>query len=357
MADDDSRRESGTRTVLVIDDDPQTATMLQSWFDARECAVLAAPDGRRGLDLARASRPDVILLDLRMPGDDGLQVAQTLKSDPATRAIPVILLTACRDLDNKVAAFAAGADDYVTKPFDFEEIDARIRAMLRRSEFLGGLQSTIRDLQLANSELERLLTLDEKTGLHNFREFRRKLREEWFRAERYGMPLSLVLLDIDDFKKFNDTWGHPAGDRALREFATLVAGGARVTDTAARYGGEEFAVVLPHTELDMALRVAERIRAAVEDFLFGVEGGTTRITVSAGVATYPGSADVDSVDTLVRVADKALYEAKRTGKNRVVQAPSRTESELGEADRRRRSIGSARRIGTANPAEDRPSAG
>lgn len=345
------------RSILVIDDDPETATMLGSWFEGRPYDLRSAPDGPSGLERAREERPDVILLDLRMPGEDGLTVAQTLKNDPRTRAIPIILLTACRDLDNKVAAFAAGADDYVTKPFDFEEIDARIRAMLRRADFLGSLEETIRDLRVANSELERLLTLDEKTGLHNFREFRRKLRDEWFRAERYGTPLSLVLLDIDDFKKFNDTWGHPAGDRALQEFATLVAGGARVSDTAARYGGEEFAVILPHTDSVMAMRVAERIRAAVEDFVFTVEDTATRITVSAGVATYPGSSGVDTVDTLIRAADQALYEAKGRGKNRVVQSDTLSEDERGEVDRRRRSRGSSRRVESRPGREDRPPIG
>jgi diguanylate cyclase (GGDEF)-like protein len=338
MSTEDPRVRRDRRTIVVIDDDPHTSGMLTSWFSGRSYDVLSASDGPTGLELARVSRPDLILLDLRMPGQDGLTVAQTLKGDPVTRA------------------FAAGADDYVTKPFDVEEIDARIHAMLRRSDFLSSLESTIQDLKVTNSELERLLTLDEKTGLHNFREFRRKLREEWFRAERYGTPLSLVMLDIDDFKKFNDSFGHQAGDRALQEFATLVAGGARVTDTAARYGGEEFAVILPHTDSDMAARVAERIRAAVEDFLFAVGEESTRITVSAGVATYPTSAGGDTVDALVRVADEALFRAKSEGKNRVVLADALPEEQRLEIERRRGNLGSTRRIGPLGRADDHPTA-
>ena len=356
MSTEDSQERRTGRTIVVIDDDPHTSGMLTSWFAGRSHDVLSASDGPTGLELARASRPDLILLDLRMPGQDGLTVAQTLKGDPITRAIPIILLTACRDVDHKVAAFAAGADDYVTKPFDVEEIDARIHAMLRRSDFLSSLESTIQDLKVTNSELERLLTLDEKTGLHNFREFRRKLREEWFRAERYGTPLSLVMLDIDDFKKFNDTYGHQAGDRALQEFATLVAGGARVTDTAARYGGEEFAVILPHTDSEMAARVAERIRAAVEDVLFAGEHGLNRITVSVGVATYPTSAGGDTVDALVRVADEALFQAKSDGKNRVVLADALTEAQRLEIEHHRGSLGSTRRVGVRKRADDHPTA-
>ena len=356
MSTAESQGRPTRRTIVVIDDDPHTSAMLTSWFAGHSYDVLSASDGPSGLELARASRPDLILLDLRMPGQDGLTIAQTLKGDPLTRAIPIILLTACRDVNHKVAAFAAGADDYVTKPFDVEEIDARIHAMLRRSDFLSSLESTIQDLKVTNSELERLLTLDEKTGLHNFREFRRKLREEWFRAERYGTPLSLVMLDIDDFKKFNDTYGHQAGDRALQEFATLVAGGARVTDTAARYGGEEFAVILPHTDSEMAARVAERIRAAVDEFLFAVEHGSTRVTVSAGVATYPTSAGGDNVDALVRVADEALFLAKSEGKNRVVLADDLPEEQRLEDDRRRGARGSTRRIVSRRRADDYPSA-
>ena len=324
-----------TRRILVVDDDPETARVVTSWFEGEPFEVLTAADGREGLSRSLQERPDLILLDLKMPGVDGIHVARSLKDRAETRAIPVVLLTACRDTDHKVQAFAAGADDYITKPFDLEEMDARVRAMLRRRDFLANLESTIENLETTNSELERMAMLDEKTGLFNFREFRRKLTEEWSRAERYGNTLSLVLLDIDSFKALNDTLGHPAGDRALSEFATLVAGGARVTDMAARYGGEEFAVVLPHTDGKMAHRVAERIRAAVEEFVFLADETPSRITVSAGVASFPGSKGVDSVDALVAAADDALYDAKARGKNCTVTAPAAPEESRPDPARRR----------------------
>jgi len=327
------------RRILVIDDDPETARLLSSWFTGRPYDILTAGDGTSGIEAAARHNPDLVLLDLRMPDIDGIRVARRLKEAPATRAVPVILLTASRDVDDKVEAFTAGADDYVTKPFSFPEIDARILGMLHRRDALISLEATIRDLQAANSELEHLLTLDDKTGLANFREFRRKLREEWQRSERYGEPLTLVLLDLDDFKRINDTRGHPAGDRVLREFATLVAGGARSTDLAARYGGEEFALVLPHTELDTGCRVADRVRRAVEDFRFLADEGPARLTVSAGVATWPGSEGVVSVDDLVRAADLAMYRAKDLGKNRVEIAPRGDAGALSLA----RSSASARR--------------
>ena len=308
------------RRILVIDDDPETSRLVRTWFDSRTYRVESAEDGESGVRAAHEFSPDLILLDLKMPGLDGISVARLLKGDPATNTVPLIVLTACRDVNAKVDAFAAGSDDYVTKPFAFPEIDARINAMLRRRDKMIGLQSEVLELSHSKKHLEELLMVDDKTGLYNFREFRRRLHEEWARAERYETVLSLVLFDIDDFKQLNDQLGHQAGDEVLADFATLVAGGARANDVAARYGGEEFAVILPHTDSEMALRVAERIRCAVHEFEFLSEENPTRITVSAGVATFPDDEGVESVDALVRAADIALYRAKDLGKNRVVRA-------------------------------------
>ena len=304
--------------ILVVDDDPETATLVRTWFEGQPYDVLAAHDAAAGIDAAARERPDVILLDLRMPGMDGIAAARRLKAAPVTRPIPLILLTACREVSDKVEAFAAGADDYVTKPFHLEEVDARIRAILKRRESIAQLEHRILDLSVSNEQLEEMLTVDEKTGLANYREFRKTLRAEWQRAERYGTDLSLVMLDLDDFKGLNDTYGHPAGDRAIWEFALLVGGGARSTDVAARFGGEEFAVVLPHTNAAMAARVAERIRMAVKEFVFLDGEHPTRLTVSGGVATFPSFPDIASADDLLRAADRALYRAKLAGKDRVL---------------------------------------
>jgi len=310
--------EASISRILVVDDDPGTARLLRSWFQGQPYEILAASDADAGLKLAEKQSPDLILLDVRMPGMDGLAAARLLKSNVATRSIPVILLTACREIQTKVEAFAAGADDYVTKPFDFEEVDARVRAMLRKRELYVTLETTVDDLRSTNEKLEELLVVDEKTGLFNYRHFRAKLEEEWLRSERYNTRLSLVMLDLDDFKKLNDTLGHLAGDRALREFATLVAGGARATDMAVRYGGEEFAIILPHTGRSMASRVAERVREAAKQFVFLEGEHPLRLTVSAGIATFPSSLKIDSPDSLIQAADQALYRAKQLGKNRVV---------------------------------------
>lgn len=332
------RAKTRTYKLLVVDDDPETVRLVRSWYQGQPYEILSAPDGAAGLELARQEEPDLLLLDLRMPRVDGLTVARTLKGDSKLRAVPIILLTACRDVDDKVEAFSAGVDDYVTKPFAFDEVDARIQAMLRRRDQWVGLVSTVEHLRANNERLEQLLITDEKTGLYNFREFQRKLTAEFQRAERYEMPLALVLFDLDRFSDLNQAVGHPVADKALREFATLVAGGARNTDTAARYGGEEFAIILPHTEAEMARRVAERIRDAVEQFVFLEDETPTHITVSGGVASFPESANVDSADSLVRAADKALYRAKANGRNQIVIAAPQQGPRRPKAHRRRSGV-------------------
>jgi diguanylate cyclase (GGDEF)-like protein len=306
------------RRILVVDDHPETARLVRNWFAGQPYDILEASDGDEGVKRAAEDAPDLILLDLKMPRVDGLTAARMLKQDPATRSIPIILLTASKAISDKVEAFAAGADDYVTKPFDFDEVDARIRAMLRKRELYTTLETTIETLKTTNNQLEELLIVDEKTGLYNFRQFQRKLNEEWLRAERYGNSLSLAMLDLDDFKRVNDSYGHPTGDSVLREFATLIAGGARATDLTARYGGEEFAIILPHTGGTMASRVADRIRIAVRDFRFAAPEHALRLTVSIGISTFPSVPDVTTGSSLILAADRALYRAKKMGKDCVV---------------------------------------
>jgi diguanylate cyclase (GGDEF)-like protein len=306
-------------SILVVDDEMETAELLRADCREKPYDIIDAKNGEEGLKSVATEHPDLILLDYMMPGMDGITVARKIKSDPLSRNIPVILLTSYKGTDATVQAFEAGADDFVHKPFKWEVIEARIASMLRKRDFLLSLESTVVNLTATNKQLEELMVLDEKTGLHNFGEFQRRLKAEWKRAERYKIPLSLILFDLDKFKQVNDTLGHQAGDRALQEFATLVTGGARANDVAARYGGEEFAIILPHTDGEMALRVAERIRLAVSEFLFLGEQRPLRITVSGGVATYQSSPDIKSVDALVRAADRALYQAKERGRNRIVQ--------------------------------------
>lgn len=297
-----------TTKILVVDDDAETARLVRHWYKDRPVEILEAEDGEEGIRRAVAEKPDIILMDVMMPRTNGIEASRRLKADPATSGIPVILLSARREARTKREGFDAGIDQYVEKPFDLDEVDARIRSMIEK-------RKTYR-------KLEEEATVDEKTGLANYRVFFKKLREEWERSERYKLPLSIVMLDLDDFKRINDTVGHPAGDRVLREFAMLVSGGARATDLAARYGGEEFAMILPHTDCARAERVAERVHAAVAEFSFLEPDHPLRVTVSAGVATFVEGSGITTAEQLVAAADKALYAAKSAGKNRVVVHPS-----------------------------------
>ena len=295
--------ETKTR-ILVVDDEAATAKMVRDWYRHRPFVILEASSGEEGLLRAHTDEPDIILMDLMMPGINGFEACQRLKADPETDSVPVVLLSADHNPLTKKRGFdEAGIDDYIEKPFNFEELDARIRAMIRARKRMLELRASAR--------------VDELTRLANYRVFSQRLHEEWLRSVRYPAPLSLVMLDLDDFKKVNDTYGHLAGDRVLREFALLVEGGARATDVAARYGGEEFGLILPHTDRELAFRVAERIRRAVEAAVFVHDERPLSVTVSAGVATVTSPAELKSPEELIALADKALFAAKKAGKNRV----------------------------------------
>ena len=289
--------------ILVVDDIDASADMLRAWYKGKPVEIVTAKTGEEGVLRAIAEKPDIILMDVMMPGTGGIEASHRLKANPTTSGIPLMLLSARREPETKAEGFDAGIDQYVEKPFDLAEMDSRIRAMIeKRKTYL---------------KLEEEATVDEKTGLANDRVFFKRLRDEFERSDRYKYPLSVVMLDLDDFKRVNDSLGHLAGDRVLREFAVLLTGGARGTDLAARYGGEEFAMILPYADCERAERVAERLLAAVADFGFLEPEHTLRVTVSAGVATFFAGSDIISAEQLVAAADSALYAAKKAGKNRV----------------------------------------
>lgn len=293
-----------TTKILVIDDDVETARLVRHLYEGQAVEILDAKDGDEGFRRAISESPDIILIDVTRPGTDGFEASHRLKVDPITAGTPVILLSARREPRTKHEGFDAGIDQYVEKPFDVGEMDARIRSMIEKSKMY--------------RKLEVAATVDEKTGLANYRVFQEKLEEEWRRADHHGQHLSVAMLDVDDFRRLNESVGHPAADRVLREFAVLVAGGAQAADLPARYGGEEFVLIMPHTNRERAMRVAERIRTAVADFSFLEPDHPVRVTVSVGVATFSPGLDIASAEQLVAAADRALYAAKNAGKNRVV---------------------------------------
>ncbi|MFL5299450.1 MAG: diguanylate cyclase [Anaeromyxobacteraceae bacterium] len=299
--------------ILVVEDSPTQAAWLSEVLRREGYEIALAADGREAIRRVRTDPPDLVLLDMILPDMDGLEVLRVIKAKSDEHFIPVILLSVKSDLDSRVAGLRIGADDFLAKPFADAEIQARAAAMLR-------IKSLQDQLRAAKVQLERLSATDGLTGLYNHRHFEERLAEEFRRSQRYSDPVSLMMLDLDHFKEVNDRFGHPFGDRVLRETAELIRTSIRDPDICARYGGEEFAIILPKTHLQGALTVAERMFKALRGKRYAVERAgepsTLAVTASVGIATFP-SKDVSSPELLVKLADEALYRAKRDGRNTI----------------------------------------
>jgi diguanylate cyclase (GGDEF)-like protein len=298
-------------TILIIDDSERIrAEIVRTLKEANLFEqYLEAGDGIDGFKTTLNTRVDLILCDLEMPRMDGFKFMALLQTREELKDIPVIMLTGREDRDLKIKGLEQGACDYVTKPFDAGELVARVRVQLK----IKALQD---ELKRSNELLKELSNTDPLTSLSNRRFLMETLEREFLRASRKNDPLSLVLVDIDHFKKVNDTYGHQEGDKVLVEVAALLQSMVRRYHIAARYGGEEFVIVLSETSLAHATLFAERYRLAVQNISFGGALKGITITVSLGVATYPARR-VDCVDSLFRQADEALYRAKQRGRNRV----------------------------------------
>lgn len=310
------------RRILVIDDDPDALELLRSLLLDSIVEIDEAADGATGLTRARHRVPDLIVLDMVLPDTTGTELLQQLRAETRLHSVPVMIVSARRDQATKIAAFEAGADDYVLKPYDLEEILARIRAQLGRRELYERLERLNVELRLANARLEELAITDELTGLANARHFRARLDEEFLRAERYETSLALVIADLDGFKKINDSYGHHAGDKLLAQLAQRLAAQARATDISCRYGGDEFAFLLPHTGLEEAAGFAERIceRTAAAPLRLPTKE-IVAMALSCGVASWPECAAIRTANELFLAADQALYGAKQAGKGIVAAAP------------------------------------
>jgi two-component system chemotaxis family response regulator WspR len=279
------------------------------------------------LQTAERIKPTVILQDLIMPGVDGLALVREYRACLSTRDIPIIVLSTREDPTVKSEAFAAGANDYLVKLPDRIELIARIRYhsrayqnLLQRGEAFRALRESQQQLTQINLELVRLTNLDGLTGLSNRRYFDEHLTLQWAQCTRERNEFSLLLIDVDEFKRYNDTYGHLKGDEALKRVAAAIAGCVeRPADLAARFGGEEFSAVLPGTPADGAARVGEKIRQRVAELAIGHDASTVgpTLSVSIGGATLSPRPGEDPM-TLIHAADEALYEAKRAGRNRVV---------------------------------------
>ncbi|OQX95805.1 hypothetical protein B6I21_03535 [candidate division KSB1 bacterium 4572_119] len=305
-------------SVLVVDDLPLNRKLQKTYLKEVGYQVHLAENGIEALQKVKQVSPDLILLDVMMPKMDGFQVCRHIKNNLKTRFIPIIMVTALNEIESKIKGIEAGADDFICKPFNKHELLARVKSLLRIKHLNKELQIKIRQLENAHVKLKKLAITDGLTELYNYRFFKEQLTKEIIRAERHGSRVSIVMLDIDYFKNYNDTNGHPAGDYVLKTIAGLLRNNIRNLDIAARYGGEEFSLILIETGKDAAGFVSNKIKNLVENTKFRYEESQPngKLTVSMGVATFPE--DGKTFDELVAMADKRLYKAKKGGRNQVV---------------------------------------
>lgn len=321
-------------SILIVDDSLEERLLLQTILKgAGYEEIITAESAEEAfchLGMHQSSNApssiDLILMDIVMPTMDGIAASQRIKAIERLREIPIIVVTASTEVQTLQLAFAAGAMDFITKPLNKVELVTRVRSALklkhemdRRKAREQELLEVTRQLQEANETLLRISSMDGLTGISNRRRFEDYYDQEWRRAVRDEYPLSLIMVDIDYFKAYNDTYGHQAGDDCLKQVANSIADTVnRPGDLTARYGGEEFVIVLPNTEAGGAAMVAELLRAKVESLNIRHEKSLAagKVTVSLGVATIvPNRGSSPSV--LVVLADKALYQAKQEGRNRV----------------------------------------
>lgn len=304
----------GKSDVLVVDDDADKRTLLSVALSMEGYNVRTAANGREALAAVESFPPDLIVTDIMMPEMDGYELARAIRRNPQTKFIPLILQTAGRhDADDLRLGAEVGALGFVTDPTDLDLLLARARTLL--------------DFKTHLDTWQEAAFTDHLSGLPNRRRLERQLELEIARTERYGHPFSLLMLDIDYFKRVNDTFGHEAGDDVIRVLAKALQEGIRGIDMAARIGGEEFAIILTETPLEKAIEVADRLRLTIKAIKIPTVGS---ITVSLGVAEAPTSAL--TVRELLACADSALYTAKDQGRDRVIRAARDKENSLVSAD-------------------------
>lgn len=285
-------------SVLAVDDAPDLLQLLKVVLHDEPYDLRCAENGEEAMRLTREGRPDLLLLDIDMPGMDGFEVCRLYKKRKDTRDIPVIFLTSQSETDYRRAGLAMGAIDYITKPFDLEELKFRIRNHLEVKQRVDRLE-------------ERTVT-DSLTGLYNQSFIHKRMLEEISYSRRHNEALSIAMLDLDHFKQINDTFGHMVGDEVLERVAAVMRQQLRSEDIACRYGGEEFLVILPATPHGKAIMVLNKLRQAISEISW--RQTDLRVTASAGVSTYREG----SPQALIADADKRLYQAKALGRNQVV---------------------------------------
>ena len=295
-------KNSSPLTVLVIEDHPDQRDLLAIVLQREGYRVITAANGVEALEKLETEHVQIALSDIMMPKMDGFELIKRVRSTPSLKSIYLILITARIQEGDRVRGLDLGADDYITKPFSFSELLARIRVGSRVVQY--------------QQHLEYQTQVDSLTGLFNRRAFENKMNEEFERSKRYHNPLSVLVLDIDNFKTINDSYGHHGGDGALVKISETLRERTRQSDFPSRYGGEEFVLVLPETDQDNALQVAHKIHESIRTSSFGTTTRPFVVTVSIGVSSTSARFYSDWRD-LVADADKALYLAKNSGKDRI----------------------------------------
>ena len=297
-------------SILLVEDDEKDAKLIQSYLYGEPYQIKLVKDGEETLSCVEQEKIDLIMLDILLPGINGFEVCRRLKKNDRTRNIQIVAITSLGDLESKIKGLELGADDYLVKPINRHELGVRVKALIKKKAYLDSLHTNY-EIAVHSAITDKL------TGLYNQAYFKHFLDFEVRRSLRQKTPVTLLMIDVDDFKQYNDRLGHLAGDGILMELGELIRTNIRDIDLAARYGGEEFAVVLPNTAIDEAEMSAERIRQIVHGHTFShIESSSMKnLSISAGLAIYPY--DADSVDGLILQADSALYQAKKAGKNRV----------------------------------------
>jgi two-component system, cell cycle response regulator len=297
--------------ILVADDDPISRNVIRTCLEDAGHDVSEANDGAQAFEMiSRPDSPRLLVLDRTMPHVDVMDVCRAIRRKALEPDVYIILLTGRGEREDIVEGFEAGADDYMTKPFDVNELRARVRTGARIVE-----RQT--ELIAAREQLRSEAMYDSLTGLLNRSAFFDIFRKEVSRAERYETPLALIMADLDQFKETNDRYGHVAGDMVLEETARRLRTSLRVSDSIGRYGGEEFVIVAPGCTANAAALLAERFRLCIASTAITVPGDSIFVTMSFGVA---GTDDMQTADDLLRAADDALYRAKHSGRNRVKSA-------------------------------------
>ena len=297
-----SKRE-GKAKILIVDDVPDTVDIVEKLFKSEGHEVFTASTGEEGVRKAAQIMPDIILLDVNLPGIDGNTALRKIKKENQDQS--VVMLTAYATVDNAIQALKDGASDFVKKPFDMDHLVHIVNRCIEKTRIL-------RDKELLEEEVRRLSITDDLTGLYNHRHFYKKLEAEMVRAQRQNLPLSLLMFDLDNFKRYNDTHGHIEGDRVLEKIGKIISQCIRQkVDSGYRYGGDEFAVILIGVKVDRASEIAERIRTLVENAKLG------DISISIGLAEYNSDGNIEQ---FVKSADEAMYVAKGQGGNQISES-------------------------------------